>query len=68
MIRLNCLFNLLALHALQEFSKIKDLLSEITEQIPITKSVQKTFWSTVIYCTFNALVKGYIAFQNLDLA
>ncbi|CAG9540717.1 unnamed protein product [Cercopithifilaria johnstoni] len=44
---------------LQEFSRIKDLLSEIAEQIPITKSVQKTFWSSVIYCTFNALVKGY---------
>ncbi|VDK76141.1 unnamed protein product [Onchocerca ochengi] len=44
---------------LKEFSRIKDLLSEIAEQIPITKPVQKTFWSTVIYCTFNALVKGY---------
>ncbi|KAL4002076.1 hypothetical protein ACH3XW_1980 [Acanthocheilonema viteae] len=44
---------------LQEFSRIKDLLSEIAEQIPITKSVQKTFWSTVICCTFSALVKGY---------
>ncbi|EFO24917.2 hypothetical protein LOAG_03569 [Loa loa] len=44
---------------LQEFARIKDLLSEIAEQIPITKPVQKTFWSTVIYCTFNALVKGY---------
>uniref|UniRef100_A0AAF5PRY2 Coiled-coil domain-containing protein 132 n=1 Tax=Wuchereria bancrofti TaxID=6293 RepID=A0AAF5PRY2_WUCBA len=44
---------------LQEFSRINDLLSEIAKQIPITRSVQKTFWSIVIYCTFNALVKGY---------
>uniref|UniRef100_A8P7K1 Uncharacterized protein n=1 Tax=Brugia malayi TaxID=6279 RepID=A8P7K1_BRUMA len=44
---------------LQEFSRINDLLSEIAKQIPITRPVQKTFWSIVIYCTFNALVKGY---------
>ncbi|VDO50147.1 unnamed protein product [Brugia timori] len=35
------------------------MLSEIAKQIPITRPVQKTFWSIVIYCTFNALVKGY---------
>ncbi|VDK71144.1 unnamed protein product [Litomosoides sigmodontis] len=44
---------------LLEFSRIKDLLSEMAEQIPITKPIQKTFWDAVIYCTFNALVKGY---------
>lgn len=49
---------------LQEFSRIKGLLSERTEQIPITKAIQKTFWSTVIYCTFNALVKGYILLRS----
>uniref|UniRef100_A0A0R3RYK8 Vps54_N domain-containing protein n=1 Tax=Elaeophora elaphi TaxID=1147741 RepID=A0A0R3RYK8_9BILA len=44
---------------LQEFARIKDLLTEIAKQIPITKPIQKSFWNTVIYCTFNALVKGY---------
>uniref|UniRef100_A0A915PU62 Syndetin n=1 Tax=Setaria digitata TaxID=48799 RepID=A0A915PU62_9BILA len=44
---------------LQHFSNVKNLLSEIAEQIPITKPVQMTFWSTVIYCTFKSLVKGY---------
>lgn len=66
MIKISCSYNLFALYALQEFSRIKDLLSEIAEQIPITKPIQKTFWDTVIYCTFNALVKGYITLQNLN--
>ncbi|VDN35733.1 unnamed protein product [Gongylonema pulchrum] len=44
---------------LKELIALKHRLSKINENIPITKPVQRIFWSTVIYCLFKALVQGY---------
>ncbi|VDN04147.1 unnamed protein product [Thelazia callipaeda] len=42
-----------------ELTKINLLISEVAEQIPVTKGIQKTFWNVLIFCIFRVLVKGY---------
>lgn len=50
---------------LQELTALKDRVAEINEIIPVTKTVQKSLWSAVIYCLFRALVQGFVVFCNI---